>query len=296
MSKIWRYQLAASLCTLALVSACGDDPVTPAPSGDGDTMPGDGDGDGDGGDGDGDGDIDKNPVGTTIEGQYWMRTDLDATITQVEVNATIRSEITAYSLVQISKDGSQYKMVDWQCHVTTKQECESVCSAASSATSEGQAYVPSTRTLTVSGSSWSTSTCAAAVGWKWDCAKDGAVAMPTTASDPLVYNPGGGEVGVDIDATVTAIIPLTCKANVVQKVDVLYSGSLTDGVLQGSGVATDNGSQQNVLGGTCGDVPNPVPVGPGSLRFAKRDIPGGAEPAAWTCPSLSDFQAALPQR
>lgn len=283
-----------------LLGGCGDDPA-PATGGDGDGLGGDGDqqppGDGDAGDGDGDGDgIDNTPVGSTLEGQYWMRSDLDVNITQEGV--TLPAAITAYSVVEITKDGAQYKFVDWQCEVTSVQTCPSplICTSASSSTTEGKAFVPTQRTLTVSNSSWSTSDCAAAVGWKWDCAKDGPTAVPTTETDPLVYNPGGGGVGVDLKADLVTVIGSgTCTAQVVQKVDVRYSGQLTGGVLQTSGVTTDNGSQQNVIGGDCGDVPNPVAQGPGTLRFAKRNIPGGSDPASWTCPSLAEFQSALSQ-
>ena len=313
MSKIWRSKLALSLCLLALGSGCGDDPAPgQVVNGDGDGDKGDGDnGDGDKGDGDGDvgdGDVGDGDVGDgdgdaapatnlgMIEGQYWMRTDLKAMVTQPDVNAIINSDLTAYSVVKITKDGDNYKMVDWQCQVSTAQTCSAPCTMASSTTSEGQAFAPSVRTITVSGSKWEASACAAAVGWKYDFAAKGDRDLPTSKTDPLIYNPGAGSDGVDIEVSVTAKVlgvdvPYECEANTLQKVDVLYSGSLSNGKLQRTGVAKDNGSNQFVFDGSCGEVPDPVAVGTGSMRLLRKDIAGGAgEPSTWTCPSLADFQ------
>lgn len=316
MSMIWRSKLALSLCLLALGSGCGDDPKPiegnkgdgdgdrgDGDEGDGDKGDGDkGDGDGDVGDGDGDGTPDPTVELGMVEGQFWMRTDLKAKVTQPQANAVINSDLTAYSVVKITKDGDNFKMVDWQCHVSTVQTCSAPCTMASSETSEGQAYAPSVRAITVSGSQWEASACAAAVGWKWDFSK-GDKALPSSASDPLIYNPGEGGPGVDIKVNVSAKllgvdVPYACTASTVQKVDVLYSGTLSGGKLQSTGVVKDNGSDQFVFDSPgCGDVPDPEPVGTGTLRLLRKDIPGGSgEPSTWTCPSLSDFQKALPKK
>ncbi len=308
MSKIWRFKLTLSLCILALAAGCGDDPAPMASTGDGDQGDGDGDkgdGDGDEGDGDGgdgDGDVDPGKPLSGIAGKYWMRTDLKANM--MVLTSTLASDLTAYSLVEITEDGDDYQMVDWQCHVTTKQSCTAPCSEASSETDEGESYAPAVRKLTVNGNKWQASECAQAVGWKWNFAEDGDRDLPVTG-DPLIYSPGGGGPGVDITAQVTTIFggePLKCVASTVQTVDVLYSGTLSsDGKnLQDTGTAKDNGSSQQVIDDAngqrnCGDVPAPEPVGTGTLRLVEKDF-AGAKPSDWTCPSLSEFQAALPKK
>ena len=297
MSKIWRSKLTLSMCLLALSVGCGDDPAPMTGGGDGDRGDGDGD-EGDGDEGDGDGDVKPSKPLSGIAGKYWMRTDLKAKVTVG--TSSLDSDLTAYSLVEITEDGDDYQMVDWQCHVTTDQTCTAPCTDASSTTTEGQSFAPAVRKLTVNGTKWKASACAQAVGWKWDFAKDGDHDIPMSG-DPLIYSPGGGGPGVDIEVKVTAVIPLMCTANTVQTVDVLYSGDTTkDGKkLQDIGDAVDNGSSQQVIDGAdgkrnCGDVPPPEPVGMGSLSLVEKNF-AGAKPADWKCPSLSEFQAALPE-
>jgi hypothetical protein len=301
----FRYGVRVSLCALVLALGCGDD-------GSDNTGPGPNNGENPGGDGDGNnpggGNTGGNNGGTNggdddpLTGDYWMRTDMAARIMSDPVPligaASIRSDVTAYSLVRVVRDGDGYQMIDWQCHVSTAQACESVCTAAQSVARDGEtkAYAPSTRTLTVQGDSWSASACAAATGWQYNCATDGDVPLPQSEDDPLVYDPAGGGKGVNVTATVTAPIlgPVTCEARLVQRVDLVYEGSLANGQLATTGVATDNGSDQRALNDACGDVPVPVPVGPGTLRIvpAPRPISGGD---SWECPSLAEFEQALPE-
>lgn len=245
-------------------------------------------------------------------GEYWMRSDVTVNLTQaVGANtAVIRSDITAYSLVKVESVNGQLQMKDWQCEVTTAQECEQYCTSASSEARDGEtkAYAPSARALTVNADgSWSASKCAAAVGWQWDCAADAARALPTSDSDPAVYDPTGGGKGVNLTATVSAPNPLglgndvtaSCTARLVQRVDLLYSGTLAGGKLA-TGVAKDDGSEQLALNpdpvtdsSSCGMPPAPVPVGAGTLRAIAAPSPIGD---AWTCPTLEQFQAALPTK
>jgi hypothetical protein len=131
---------------------------------------------------------------------------------------------------------------------------------------------------------WSAGACAAAIGWKWNCATDAAHPLPMVVTDPLVVNGG-----VPLHAEVYG---QKCDTHVVQRVNVLYSGTLQNNTL-GMGVATDNGSEQSALDNGCGAVPATVPTGPGTLRVipAPRPIMVAGQ---WACPNLADFQAALP--
>jgi hypothetical protein len=214
-------------------------------------------------------------------------------------SVNILSDITAYSLVRVESGDGGLKMTDLQCQVKTVQQCENnACTEPSSTVrdGEGRAFAASTRTLTVGAEGkWSTSECAAALGWKWNCGVDAERDLPNSASDPLIYDPAGGGDGVNVTVHVKAPggIPYDCSTHLVQRVNVLYSGALESGKFATTGVAQDNGSEQFALDDGCGVPPRPVPVGAGTLRIipAPKAITGGD---TWDCPSMTEFEAALP--
>jgi len=238
--------------------------------------------------------------------QYWMRSDMDVKMTSGVDSATMT--LTAYSLVALTRSKSGYEMVDLQCQVATSHgkcaEGSPICTTLSAEAHEGQAYAASHRTLSFDGDHWTSSACAQAVGWKWSCT-DGPqdTPIPTSDSDPLVYNPAGDDPndvlkGVDLKITFESPSlpePTWCITAAVQKVDVIYSGLLQDGDLALTGTVTDHGSAQSLLNDYCGTFDTPSAQGPGALRLVPKTFGGGNDATSWTCPSLEDFQAAFPQ-
>jgi len=239
-----------------------------------------------------------------LVGDYYLRSDVYSS-TQ-ESGAMIDTDATAFSLVKIgfdAKDGA-LKMIDWQCEVSIAQTCPRGCSNPSTKllANGGRAYLPAKRALTVDASTgaWSTGRCAYALGWKWDFASDPNGVLPTADSDPLVYDPDG--MGPGINSTFSVTVPVigagslnrVCKFRLTQKIDVTYAGKLAANAL-GAGQLQDTGSDQKFLTTDgCDGKPSNSTRKPSTVRFARAPTGKSFNGTPWPCPSLSEFQAALP--
>lgn len=238
-----------------------------------------------------------------VAGDYWMRADVDADSSVSALGLTLRTNTKSqvYSLVRVDQQDGKRTFRDFQCTLRITQSCSAGCTSLSTTlldpVKSARAFVPAVRDLTVAADgSWSASRVPYAVGWKGDFASDPALRLPTSDSDPLVYDPDGGR-GKGIDLTVRlkpSIIPeRVCEFRVVQKIDVSYAGKLEGGALR-SGTMADRGSTQNVLETTCPDSEPSSSEGstaPVRLIVAPRPIETAALP--WPCPSLSEFEAAF---
>jgi len=238
-----------------------------------------------------------------LVGDYYLRSDV-YTSTQ-QSSATIDTDATAFSLVKIgfdAKDGV-LKMIDWQCEVSITQTCPKGCSNPSTKllANGGRAYLPAKRVLTVDANTgaWSTSRCAYALGWKWDFASDPNGVLPAAEGDPLVYDPDG--MGPGINSTFSVTVPIgasslnqVCKFRLTQKIDVTYAGKLAADAL-GTGQLQDTGSDQEFLDKDgCEGTPANSVRKPSTVRFTRAPAGKSFSGTPWPCPSLTEFQAALP--
>jgi hypothetical protein len=239
-----------------------------------------------------------------LVGDYWMRSDVSTTTTisalAMRIETTTDTEV--YSLVRVYSSSGKLKFADYQCALRIMQSCRN-CSSISTQlydpAKSGRAFLPAVRDLTVEeGGAFRTTMVPYALGWRGDFGTDPNATLPTRATDPLVYDPDGGD-GPGVDITVklkpNAIVPeQTCKLRVVQKIAVSYSGTLIDGKLS-EGAMKDQGSAQNVISPACsGGGSNDTPSsGPATVRIVPARTPIDADARPWPCPSLSEFRSAF---
>jgi hypothetical protein len=238
-----------------------------------------------------------------LVGEYWMRTSAFASSTTSQPPVTVKTHTDTflYSLVQVGFQGEVLKFIDWQCALRIDQRCDSGCSEVSTklldAAKSPKAFAPAKRDLTVAADgSWSASRAPYALGWRGDYGAMPNAVLPTSESDPLVYDPDGGRgKGVDVTSTLRTLTGLssTCDMRVVQKIDVSYKGKLTDGKLS-TGSLEDLGTEQNELATSCGNAKTTSSERmPGKVDLVPAPKPIGSEGATWMCPSLADFEAAF---
>lgn len=218
-----------------------------------------------------------------LVGDYWMRTDTATSSSTLGI--TVRSDTSTYSVVKVGFSDGRLKLVDRQCFVSVSQDNNTTTTFRS----EGQpAYAPAQRVLTLDPvrNTWTTGPCAYAVGWKWDFAKQDDRSPPTSDSDPLVYDVDGGGKGLNIAVKSGALV--SCNLRVVQKVDVVYSGTLRDQKLV-DGVMTNNRSQQNILAQDCtASSPTSRDLGTPTVKLVSRAVD-----ASFACPALAEMRAAF---
>jgi hypothetical protein len=230
-----------------------------------------------------------------ISGDYWLRMDL---YTSAESNGiTVNSHTTSFSLARVGVDEADaFKMIDWQCLVSTEQTCEEPClsAAARIATGEGRAYRPAVRTLRVDPETgkWSASLVPFALGWKGNFVDEPDALLPEDERDERVYDIAGDGEGVNVDVKiVTGASTTECDARVVQKLSFAYSGFLEEAQFT-RGEVTEKGSEQVVLGGSCPPNVRGQKTLPYTLRMVRVPEQHSID-EQWTCPSESEFRAVL---
>jgi len=239
-----------------------------------------------------------------LVGDYWMRADLHVRLKASQLGLTVSTttDSTYYSLVTVRQKDGELELRDWQCTLRVSQACESGCRAISTtlrdAATSGKAFMAPRRSLNISRDGhWSVSPVAYAIGWKGDFTTAPAAAMPRSEGDGLVYDPDGAGKGVNFATNVetTSGFKSTCDLRVLQKVAVTYEGDLEGGALT-TGTLADFGSDQVELGNSCSGAqaemlttaaPSVVTFVPAPLRIDNSKVP-------WPCPSLSEFEDALP--
>ncbi|MET0341806.1 MAG: hypothetical protein ABW252_12450 [Polyangiales bacterium] len=239
-------------------------------------------------------------AGSPLVGDYWMRADVHVKLGASQLGVTIRTttDTRVYSLVTVRPKGDTLELRDWQCTVRALQSCQSGCSKMSTTlrdeASSSKAYLAPRRTLTVEGQHWSVTPVAYAIGYKGDYSIDPEMTMPTSASDPLVYDPDGGGKGVDFTTSVTAGFSTSCSLRVVQKVAVQFEGDLEEGGLT-TGALVDFGSDQAELSNSCsGAATEPTPGdAPNTVRLIRAPEAIDTAKVPWACPTLEAFEELL---
>lgn len=239
-------------------------------------------------------------VDSPLVGDYWMRADVHVKLAASQLGITIQTttDTRVYSLVTVRARGDALEMRDWQCTVRAVQRCQAGCSKMSTTlrdvATSSKAFIAPRRTLTVTGQHWSAAPVAYAIGYKGDYHAAPDTPMPTSASDPLVYDPDGGGKGVDFTTSVTAGFTTACSLRVVQKVAVRYEGDLEEGGLT-TGSLIDFGSDQAELSNSCtGAATEPTPGdAPNTVRLVRAPLPIDSSKVPWTCPTLDEFEELL---
>ncbi|MET0285013.1 MAG: hypothetical protein ABW352_11100 [Polyangiales bacterium] len=241
-------------------------------------------------------------VDSPLVGDYWMRGDVQVKLAASQLGISIKTttDTRVYSLVTVrQKDDGRLEMRDWQCTVRVLQSCQSGCTRMNTTlrdlSASSKAFMAPRRTLTVVGGHWTAAPVAYAIGYKGDYSATPALTMPSSATDPLVYDPDGGGKGIDFSTSVTASgFTTACNLRVVQKVAVRYEGDLDEGGLK-TGSLIDVGSDQGELSNSCsGAATEPTPGdAPNSVRLIRSPLEIDTSKVPWACPTLEEFEALL---
>jgi hypothetical protein len=240
-----------------------------------------------------------------LVGDYWMRAAVESntSVTAASLTVETNTKTQIYSLVRVDERDEALTFQDFQCTITFSQTCIRGCTSVSTKLLDparsGRAFVPPLRALSVDeGGMWSASAVPYALGWRGDFNKTPDAKVPSSASDPLVFDPDQGKfAGLDITVRLkpTIVQEQICEMGVVQKIAVSYAGKLEAGALR-DGTMTDVGSTQNVLGKSPGcrdSEPTTEPGAKAPVRLipAPKAINRAALP--WPCPTVSEFESAF---
>lgn len=241
-------------------------------------------------------------VESPLIGDYWMRADVHTNVEATQLGLTVRtiSDTTIYSLVTVRAAGAALEFRDYQCGVRVASRCESGCRSATTAfrdeATSARAFLAPRRTLELDDAGgFKVTRGPYAVGWRGDFGANVDLPLPQDEDDPLVYDPDGGGDGVDLTMSVrTAIgLPINCAMRIVQRVDVVYEGTIADERFAG-GTLRDVGSAQRELSSSCADgAPEASEAAPATLRFVPAKLPIEPESLPWVCPTLGEFADAF---
>lgn len=239
-----------------------------------------------------------------LVGDYWMRADIHARLKASQLGLTVSTttDSTYYALVTVRQKGAALELRDWQCTLRVVQKCESGCRSIATTlrdeATSGKAFMAPRRRLDVDRDGhWSVTKVAYAIGWKGDFIAAPASPLPSSEDDGLVYDPDGAGKGINLATTVqtTSGFGSTCDLRVLQKVAVSYEGQLEAGALT-TGTLVDFGSDQVELSNSCmGAAAEPSSAAPSTMRLIRAPSPIDNTKVPWPCPSLSEFEAALPE-
>ena len=219
-----------------------------------------------------------------LSGDYWLR--VDAYNTSRGSAMTVTTHAITFMVAKVGVVDGALKMYDRQCFIDLQQSGATTTISAA----EQSSIYPAVRTLTVQPESgqWSSNSGPYALGWDYDFSRQPDRNPPTSDSDPLVVDPAGDGPGVNV----TVRAGLTCSLRVVQKVALLFSGTLANEQLA-TGSVVDHGSVQEVLkqDALCPTDTTKLASGPDTVRFARPTV---ALTDKLPCPTRSQFMALLP--